>query len=404
MKDRTVVSLLTGFEHDVGTLLDHKHFAATRLSRQTQTGLPAWAPRFRIMGDKVLRSTLKVTTPTRSSSLNDRRRSMVRFALLMLLVLLTSHEHTQACGPQRRSAAGVESGPAARVETIQFQSKLNNSTLPYKVVLPPNYASPQARTTRYPVLYLLHGLTGHYSDWTSRTRLAEYATEYEMIIVTPEGNNGWYTDSATMPSDKYETYILQELIPDVRNRYRTIETREARAIAGLSMGGYGALKFGVKYPDMFVFVASMSGALSAASWTEQDLRGHESVWRSLVTVFGPPDSALRAANDLHKLYRELPADRLAALPYLYLDCGTEDRLLQSSRVLADILLARKVPHEYRELPGVHNWNYWDRQVVEVLRIAGEKMNAGRKPMKATAKSISLDPKSGQSRQQATKNH
>ncbi|MGI9168138.1 MAG: alpha/beta hydrolase [Pyrinomonadaceae bacterium] len=347
-------------------------------------------PGYQIMGGKALRLTLKVATPSRSTSPNDQR-SLVRFALLVLLGLLASYGQTHAA-------------PATRVETIQFQSKLINSTLPYNVVLPSNYDSPQARTTRYPVLYLLHGLTGHYSDWTSKTSLAEYAAEYGMIIVTPEGNNGWYTDSATTPTDNYETYILQELIPDVRNRFRTIETREARAIAGLSMGGYGALKFGVKHPEQFVFVASMSGALSAASWTEQDLRGHESVWRSLRSVFGPPDSAVRAANDLHQLYRGLAAERFATLPYVYLDCGTEDALLQSSRALADILLTRKIPHEFRQLPGAHNWNYWNRQVADVLRIAGGKMNGGRKPIKATAKSISIHSKIAQSRQQATTNH
>ncbi len=340
------------------------------------------------MEEKSLRSILRVARPW---ALYDQRRSLVRFVLLLLLGLLASHARTQAA-------------PAARVETIQFQSKLVNSTLPYNVVLPPDYESPQARITRYPVLYLLHGLTGHYSDWTSRTRLAEYAAGYGMIIVTPEGNNGWYTDSAMTPTDKYETYIVQELIPDVRNRYRTIETREARAIAGLSMGGYGALKFGVKYPDLFVFVASMSGALGAASWTEQDLRGHESIWHSLVEIFGPPDSPVRAANDLHQLYRGLPAERLSALPYVYLDCGTEDPLLQSSRALADILLTRKIPHEFRQLPGAHNWNYWNRQVAEVLHIASEKMSADRKSKKATAKSILVDPPSAPSRQQITNNH
>src|SRR4030095_4148863 len=81
-----------------------------------------------------------------------------------------------------------------------------------------------------------------------------------------EGNNGWYTDSATVASDKYETYILQELIPEVQRRYRTIESRYGRGIAGLSMGGYGALKFGLKHPEMFAFAASMSGALGAASF------------------------------------------------------------------------------------------------------------------------------------------
>lgn len=341
------------------------------------------------MTEKVWGSGSNVTRRSGSTSLDDWH-SLSLLAVMVLLVL-ASYGQALAASP-------------ARVETVQFKSKLINSTLPYKVVLPPDYNSPQTRSTKYPVLYLLHGLTGHYSDWTSRTKLAEYSSQYQMIIVTPEGNNGWYTDSDTTPTDKYETYIVQELIPDVRDRYRTIETREARAIAGLSMGGYGALKFGVKYPQLFGFVASMSGALGAASWTEQDLRGHEMIWRSLVSIFGPRNSAVRTANDLNQLFRSIPADRLAALPYVYLDCGTEDPLLQSSTALADILLTRKIPHEFRQLPGAHNWNYWDQQVVEVLRIAGAKMNAGTKAMRATAKSISPKREIAQSRHQATKNH
>src|SRR3979409_2220627 len=114
-----------------------------------------------------------------------------------------------------------------------------------------------------------------------------------MIIVTPEGNDSWYVDSAT---DKYESYILKELIPDVQKRYRTIEARYGRAIAGLSMGGYGALKFGLKSPETFVFGGSLSGALAAATWTENDLKNLKSISDSLVAVFGPAGAEARKAN------------------------------------------------------------------------------------------------------------
>src|ERR1051326_1560063 len=107
------------------------------------------------------------------------------------------------------------------LETVQFHSNLINATLPYNVILPPDYRT--AKTTRYPVLYLLHGLAGHYSDWLTRTNVADYAAQYRLIVIMPEGNNSWYADGAPVktangterPGDKYETYILQELIPDV---------------------------------------------------------------------------------------------------------------------------------------------------------------------------------------------
>jgi putative tributyrin esterase len=268
-------------------------------------------------------------------------------------------------------------GLGTRVETVQFQSKLTGKTLPYSVVLPVGYDQRRAKDQPgYPVLYLLHGLTGHYSDWLSKTKLKEYAAEYRLIIVTPEGNDGWYTDSATVPTDKYESYILEELIPDVEKRFMTLRSREHRAVAGLSMGGYGALKFGVKHPDKFIFAASMSGALDVAARTEDYLKGKwEAMVISVRQTFGGADSPTRADNDVFKLFRNFPAARVASLPFLYLDCGTEDGLVAPNRELATLLLERKIPHEFRQLPGKHNWEYWDAQVRDVLKMAAQRMSA-----------------------------
>jgi len=142
------------------------------------------------------------------------------------------------------------------------------------------------------------------------------------------------------------------------------------------MGGYGALKLAIKFPQTFAFAGSLSGALGAASWTEADLRGYEGIWRSLGPVFGPLDSPTRAGNDLLKLTRDLPANRIAGLPFLYIDCGTEDPLFQSNLDFASLLRSRKIPHEYRELPGGHTWNYWDAEVQEILRLAAKRLNGG----------------------------
>jgi len=257
-----------------------------------------------------------------------------------------------------------------RVETNRLQSKLVNATLPYNVILPADYDA--APTTRYPVLYLLHGLDGHYSDWVSRTNIADYASAYRLIIVMPEGNDGWYTDSATVTTDKYESYILQELLPDVQKRYRTIEARYGRAIAGLSMGGYGAIKFGLKSPQTFFFAASMSGAFGVTRFSEKDIPNN---WQDSIKLFGPVGSETRKANDVFDLIKNLPPARVSFLPYFYFDCGTEDSSLifPYNRELSGLMYETKIPHEYRELPGDHSWGYWDRQVQEILRIAGQKM-------------------------------
>ena len=258
----------------------------------------------------------------------------------------------------------------ARVETVRFQSKLINASLPYNVILPVDYDA--SRTTRYPVLYLLHGLTGHYSDWVSHTNIADYASGYSIIIVMPEGNDGWYTDSAAVATDKYESYILKELLPDVEQRYRTIEARYGRAIAGLSMGGYGAIKFGLKSPQTFAFAASMSGAFGVTRFTEKDIPDS---WQDSVKLFGPPGSDTRKANDLFELIQKLPLGQNRFLPYFYFDCGTEDSTLifPYNRELSGLMYERKIAHEFRELPGDHSWAYWDRQIQEILRIAGQKM-------------------------------
>jgi len=271
--------------------------------------------------------------------------------------------------PQRASARNN----SASIETIQFRSELIGKTLPYNVILPPDYRA--SRATRYPVLYLLHGLSGHYSDWTTRTNVADYASKYRMIIVTPEGNDGWYTDSATVPNDKYESYILKELVPDVQKRYRTIETRYGRGIAGLSMGGYGALKFGLKHPGTFNFAASISGALDGP-WLEKDSMAG-AIRESVMRVFGADGSETRKANDIFEMVRTMTPARAATLPFLYFDCGTDDPVFNSNPQLAALLRERKIPHEFRQLPGNHNWAYWDQQVQEVLKVAAAKF--GRVP-------------------------
>ena len=261
-----------------------------------------------------------------------------------------------------------------RVETVRFQSKLIGAPLPYNVILPPDYD--KSKNTRYPVLYLLHGLTGHYSNWVSRTNVADYAAQYRLIVVMPEGNDSWYTNSATVITDKYESYMIDELIPDVQQRYRTIEARYGRAIAGLSMGGYGAIKFGLKSPATFIFAASMSGAFGVTRFTEQDGNPR---WATSVTAFGPAGSEARKANDLFELIEKLSTAQINGLPYFYFDCGTEDSLRNFSynRQLSALMYEKKIPHEYRELPGDHSWGYWDRQIQEVLAIASQKLRIPR---------------------------
>ncbi len=255
-----------------------------------------------------------------------------------------------------------------KVVNLKLNSKLMAREMPYRLILPVNYQNSNEKTF-YPILYLLHGLTGHFDNWTDKTKLTEYAAKYNYIIVMPEGDNGWFTDSATVFNDRYESYIIKELIPEIEKNYRVKTARENRLIAGLSMGGYGAIKFGLKYPEMFAVVGSFSGALGAALWTEKELGGNTFISKTIMSVYGAADSKTRRENEIFQIVREMPADKIKSLPFIYLDCGTEDMLYRSNRDFANLLQEKKVPHEFRELPGGHNWIFWDSQIQEFLELS-----------------------------------
>lgn len=269
-------------------------------------------------------------------------------------------------------AAAANSQTAAKaplpsnVVEAHLDSKLMGRQMPYRVILPAGYLI--KKDARYPVIYLLHGLFGHFDNWTTLSKLDTHASGFDVIIVTPEGGDGWYTDSATVSNDKYESYVIQELIPEIDKKFRSLAARDKRAIAGLSMGGYGALKFGLKFPDKFVLAGSFSGALDGPLRGQ----GHKSLRPSIMSVFGEEGSETRKDNDIFRIVSEISAEKVKSLPFLYLDCGTDDWLFQPNRDFATLLLEKKVPHEYRQLPGVHEWKYWDRQVQEFLRVANNK--------------------------------
>ncbi|HEX8355711.1 MAG TPA: alpha/beta hydrolase family protein [Pyrinomonadaceae bacterium] len=251
-----------------------------------------------------------------------------------------------------------------RVETVRLPSALLGRTVAYRVLLPPGYGLVTSRATRYPVLYLLHGWGGDYDSWLTRSSLKHYAAERRLIVVTPEGGEGWYTDAPG--GEPHESHFLRELVPDVERRFRTIGHRRGRGVAGYSMGGYGALKFGFRHPELFAFAGSTSGALDAASRSDEE---------SLARAFGEAGGAARFENDLPRLAREFPEARRGALPYLYLDCGLGDEWFEVNRDFAAVLAARKIRHEYRQLPGGHVWPYWDAQAREILRVASDMLAA-----------------------------
>jgi putative tributyrin esterase len=261
-----------------------------------------------------------------------------------------------------------------KIADYKLKSNLMTREMPYRVVLPKNYEAD--KNAKFPVIYLLHGLTGHYDNWGDKAQIAKYLEPFNFIVVMPEGDNGWYSDSATVPKDKYESYIIKELIPEIDKNFRTNSARNGRIIAGLSMGGYGSLKFGLKYPEMFTLVGSFSGALGAASWTEKLLGGTKgAIPESIMSVYGAEESQTRKDNDIFKIAKEMSAEKIKQLPFIYLDCGTEDFLIQNNRDFVATLLEKKISHEYRQRPGGHTWEYWEAQIQEFFRLSERHLKA-----------------------------
>lgn len=291
-----------------------------------------------------------------SEQIKMRNKLLIRVLFLICVCAMPFYAQTQS----------------VKVENAQLESKLMARKMPYRVALPKNYAGDT--NARYTVIYLLHGLFGHYDNWGDKTKIAAYLEPYNFIVVMPEGANGWYTDSATMPNDKYESYIVQELIPEIDKKFRTDSTRNGRIIAGLSMGGYGSLKFGLKHPEMFRLVGSFSGALGAATYKTNAMAANDGIAKSLVGVFGGDNSQTTKDNDIFRIVREIPADKAKQLPFIYLDCGTEDFLIQNNRDFVALLTEKKISHEYRQLPGAHTWQYWETQIQQFLQLAGKDVS------------------------------
>jgi putative tributyrin esterase len=296
---------------------------------------------------------------------------MKTFVRTLLVTLLLSVVGSFA--QSTRELTVVRDSPSFKVfneeKTFTLDSKLMGRKMPYRVIMP---TGPGNNASRSPVVYLLHGLTGHFNNWSEKTQIREFAGAEDVIVVMPEGDDGWYTDSSAKANDKYETYLVTELIPEIDKKFRTIADREYRAIAGLSMGGFGAIKFGLKYPQLFALAGSFSGALGASSYRTAEELPPGGIRTSLVAIFGEAGSPTHGANDIFKMVREASPEKIKAMPFIYLDCGTEDFLFQNNRDFVSLLVEKKVPHEYRQLPGTHDWKYWDHQVEQLLRLLNKR--------------------------------
>lgn len=214
----------------------------------------------------------------------------------------------------------------------------------------------------WPVVYLLHGAWGNYTDWAKATGACADADEVGIMAVLPDGHPfGWYVDSATEPLLRYETHIIEELIPLVNRTFPVRQDREGRGITGLSMGGHGALTLAVKHPDLFGSATSLSGVLDTTLHHDRyeleqrmgTLATNEAHWRENTAMYLIEEFA---EADLRLLF----------------DSGVDDYLvIDENRVFSAKLEEAGIEHIFREHPGAHTWEYWSEHISEHLEFHAE---------------------------------
>lgn len=249
---------------------------------------------------------------------------------------------------------------AARVDTLAIPSAAMHKTYRAAVVLPASYA--KNKKASYPVLYLLHGAYGHFADWLKNTPdkqlVHRLADQNNLIIVLPEGETfGFYLDSPVSPDSQFETYLTKEVLPAIDQAYRTVRDRRGRIIAGLSMGGHGALYLAARHPDLYCAAGSMSGALDLTTINRKlsptDAAQRAKLWVPILgTETNNPERF--AVNSVMNLVDQLHRNGLP----LIIDCGVDDGLIEINREAHRRLLYNHTPHDYIERPGAHTWEYW----------------------------------------------
>lgn len=329
---------------------------------------------------------------------------MIRALLVGVVVAACSNSApTVSTPPSPPSSTPVAAGTTGRVVTASFPSEALGVTKEAVIYLPAGYD--EAPDRRWPVFYYLHGLGGDETNWTEGANLAQLADAAKLaaIIVMPDGDNGFYADSpATLDYDVclrdgtglldprapkkktcvrralYESYITKDLIAWVDATYRTKAARESRAIAGLSMGGFGAFSLALRHPDLFAAAASHSGVVALLYSGpfpyvagKVELETNPKNWGGGLGPFGAWVRSIFGAEierwrsyDPAVLVDTLRPGTLA----LYLDCGTEDEfaLHNGASYLHDRLLDRKIPHAWHLGPGHHDFRFWSARLPHSL--------------------------------------
>ena len=269
----------------------------------------------------------------------------------MMLMATTACAHTTPTNKESvETATQQDSYPVA--DTIEVMSQAMGRTIKNVVVVPNEYFYNRiADDVRYPVLYLLHGAYGCYSDWSKKADLHRLANEYGVIIVCPDGQDSWYFDSPVDPKMQFETYVSKELVNYIDSHYRTHANRFMRAITGLSMGGHGALFLAFRHPDVFWSCGSMSGNMDITqypdSWHIKDRLGNyednKRIWQQ---------------HAVCNLVDQVKACTLEPAQNILIDDGLNDIFIKNNIALHEQLVELGINHDFTVRPGRHSWDYW----------------------------------------------
>ena len=238
----------------------------------------------------------------------------------------------------------------ASADTVSIFSKSMAKKINCIVITPSDY---NQNSNRFPVVYLLHGARGNFSNWITKVSdMQELADRNQLMIVCPDGAiNSWYFDSPVDSTVRYETHIARELPAYIDANYRSIPDRQHRAISGLSMGGHGAMFIAFRHPETFGACGSMSGALDISVIPKG--YGVDKILGDVKT-----NTAYYKDWSVINLVEKYPADSLAII----IDCGAQDLISFMTKAVHQKMLKLKIPHDYIERPGRHDWFYWSRSV------------------------------------------
>jgi len=225
-------------------------------------------------------------------------------------------------------------------------------------------------TEKYRTLFLLHGATDGAESWLLNSRIRHYANQHNLAVVLPNAQNSFYADRMHGPA--YWTYISEELPGFIRSLLPLSDRREDNYVAGLSMGGYGALKLALRKPEMFSAVISLSGVVDIVSAFRNPIHPDFNT----DAYFGGLDKLQGTDNDLFTLIDKLSMAKTQN-PNIYFACGLDDFLLEDNRRFRDHLEMRKISFCYEEGPGEHDWDFWDQYIQRGLDFIDSNYQSGR---------------------------